>query len=70
VPAEGAEPKPANASDPSGPWSRRLMLATSQDGLAWQKKNEILVDQGDAPSMVADKDGTIFVYYVTEISQT
>ncbi|HXE72417.1 MAG TPA: hypothetical protein VNO81_07120 [Candidatus Nitrosotenuis sp.] len=40
------------------------MLATSTDGLTFQRNNFILTDQGDVPDIVVDNRGFIFVYYV------
>jgi hypothetical protein len=48
-----------------GPWNTRLMIATSNDGLAWTRTNRILSDQADVPDAIMDARGWIFVYYVT-----
>lgn len=46
----------------AGPFEHRLLTATSEDGITWERTNEILVEQGNAPDMMI-KDGTIYLYY-------
>jgi len=65
TPPAGAAPTPAGVTDDGGTFNRRLLLATSPDGLTWTKTNQVLANQGDAQSMIVGPDGTIFVYYLT-----
>jgi hypothetical protein len=48
-----------------GPWDTRLVLATSEDSVNWEKTELVLADQADVPSLVYDSEGTLFLYYVT-----
>ncbi|NOZ06960.1 MAG: hypothetical protein GXP41_11535 [Chloroflexi bacterium] len=63
TPCNGAGTAPPNAHE--GPWSNRLMIAYSDDGLTWTRANRVLADQGDVPDAIVDDQGTIRVYYVT-----
>lgn len=64
-PSGAGDPPPGVPADDGGPWKRRILLATSSDGLIWTRKDEMLANQGDAQSMIVRPDGTIFVYYIT-----
>ncbi len=64
-PPAGAGETPAGVPDDGGPWNRRLLLATSPDGLTWTRSDRVLANQADAQSMVIGPDGAIFVYYLT-----
>jgi len=46
-----------------GPWSYRLLSATS-DGLTFTRTDNIITDQGDVPDLVQDNNGWIYLYYV------
>lgn len=46
-----------------GPWARRILSATSTDGLTWVKTNTILTDQGDVPDLAVDAQGWLYMYY-------
>lgn len=49
----------------AGPWANRLMLAFSEDGLTWERSNQILSDQADVPDAIVTDDGEIRIYYIT-----
>lgn len=51
-------PPPASAGE------RRLMTATSTDGLHFTPTGKILTDQGNVPDLVIDADGALRVYYI------
>jgi hypothetical protein len=51
-------PPPASAGE------RRLMTATSTDGLTFTTTGNILTDQGNVPDLVITEDGTVQVYYI------
>ena len=42
---------------------RRILMATSTDGLTFTRTNTILSDQANTPNMITYDDGTINVYY-------
>ena len=46
-----------------GPGPRRLLLATSTDGLNFTRTGTVLSDQANTPNMVVDTDGRILIYY-------
>lgn len=46
----------------AGPFEQRLLTAISEDGINWERTNEILVEQGNTPDMTI-KNGTIYLYY-------
>lgn len=48
----------------SGPGVSRLMVATSTDGLAFTRTNQVVTDQGDVPDLLVDARGFIYLYYV------
>jgi hypothetical protein len=45
------------------PLQNRLLIATSTDGLAWQRTNIVFCDSADVPDAVLAPDGRVFVYY-------
>ncbi len=49
-----------------GPWNKRMLLATSTDGLNFTRTNLVFADQANTPSMVVDKNGWIYLYYSGE----
>jgi hypothetical protein len=49
---------------PGGPGVSRLMMATSSDGLAFTRTNQIVTDQGDVPDLLVDSRGWVYLYYV------
>ncbi len=59
TPPEGAVGGPGTL----GPWNQRLMLAVSGDGLAFQRRNQIVTDQGAVPDLALDSSGCLYLYY-------
>lgn len=57
-------PPPASAGE------RRLLLATSTDGIHFTANGEVLTDQGNVPDMIVEPDGTIRVYYIGQSIET
>ena len=51
------------AQDPNGPYYHKIYLATSSDGLTWQKQEKILFDHASVPGAVI-RDGIIYLYFV------
>lgn len=47
-----------------GPYEMRLLSATSEDGLTWERTNTVISEQANVPDMVITEDGTIYLYYV------
>ncbi len=47
-----------------GPWALRLRIATSEDGLSFEKTDRILTDQADVSDLAVDDRGWIYAYYV------
>lgn len=65
VPCSGyGQPRQVDSHNP-GPWAHRLLIATSADGLTWQRTNRILSDQADVPDALVTADGEVRVYYIT-----
>ena len=58
-------PSGTDPDDFTGPWSTRILTATSTDGLSWTRTNSVLVDQADAPSILHDSSDRIWVYYMS-----
>lgn len=57
---------PTGADESSGvetPGRRRLMTATSADGVTFARTGEIVTDQANVPDMVMDADGTLYLYF-------
>ncbi len=48
----------------AGPYEMRLLSATSEDGINWERTNTIISEQANVPDMMVTEDGTIFLYYV------
>ena len=64
--ATGTFTAPIGAGDHAGtegPWARRILGATSPDGLVWTRTNRVISDQADVPSLAMDASGTLFMYY-------
>lgn len=55
--------RPANPPKQSA-GERRLLTATSTDGVHFTPTGKILTDQGNVPDIVVDRDGTIRAYYI------
>lgn len=51
------------ASGVETPGRRRLMSATSTDGITFTRTDEVVADQANVPDLVMDADGTIYLYY-------
>ena len=49
--------------DKNGPWDRRMMIATSEDGLNWTRTGQIVADQANVPDMLMDDNGWLWLYY-------
>lgn len=47
-----------------GPFEMRLLSARSEDGINWERDNQIISNQAGAPNMVVAPDGTIHLYYI------
>ena len=45
------------------PLQNRILIATSLDGLNWQRMNIILVDSGDVPDAVIGPGGNVYAYF-------
>jgi hypothetical protein len=45
------------------PLQNRILIATSRDGLNWQRLNTILVDSGDVPDAVLLPSGQVSLYF-------
>ncbi|MFQ5343854.1 MAG: hypothetical protein ACE5F6_20110, partial [Anaerolineae bacterium] len=65
TPCSGPGTPPPGAEGSTGPWAGRLMIAYSEDGLAWTRANRALTDQAGVPDAIVDDEGTLRVYYVT-----
>lgn len=63
VPKKGKGTAPQGAGG-SGPWSTRLMLATSKDGLTFTRTNTVISDQAGVPNVMLDKEGRARIYYI------
>lgn len=64
TPCTGYSEGPATSMN-AGPWANRLLIATSPDGLTWERTGQILTDQGDVPDAILTDEGEIRVYYIT-----
>lgn len=62
-PSPAGEEKIAGQISPTGPYYHQVYLATSQDGINWEKQGKILFDHASVPGAVI-KDGIIYVYFV------
>ncbi len=49
---------------PNSAAERRVLIATSPDGITFTGNGDILSDQADVPDAVVTADGTIMVYYI------
>jgi len=55
---------PPPQSRGNGPWTTRIMLATSSNGVDFARLNFVLTDQAGVPNVMVDHDGRARVYYV------
>lgn len=62
-PGHGQGTAPAGATG-NGPWSTRIVLATSTDGLSFTSTGEVLTDQAGVPDLVVDPDKRLRCYYI------
>jgi hypothetical protein len=46
-----------------GAWQKRLLTATSTDGLTFTRTNQIVTDQANVPDLVMDPRGRLYLYY-------
>ena len=63
IPTPSSPPLRGGVSAPGGPAPMRLMIASSPDGLAFERRNLIVTDQGAVPDLVVDEQGWIWLYY-------
>ena len=67
IQAEGYTPPSGVAdyvpSESDGPGPRRIMLATSVDGVTYSRTNTVLSDQANTPNMLVLPNGRIIIYY-------
>ena len=49
--------------DATHPGAARLVLATSVDGLVYERVGRVVTDQGNVPDLVVDDSGRLFLYY-------
>jgi hypothetical protein len=61
TPATGAGAYSAEEAD--GPGPRRLLIATSSDGVTFTRSNDLLSDQANTPNMIVWPNGRIVVYF-------
>ncbi|MCX7908759.1 MAG: T9SS type A sorting domain-containing protein [Ignavibacteria bacterium] len=47
----------------SQPLQHHILLATSKDGLTFERKNRIIVNSGDVPDAVVGTNGKIYLYF-------
>lgn len=55
---KATNPPPASAGE------RRLVTATSTDGLHFTSTGKVFTEQGNVPDAVVTSDGTVFLYYI------
>jgi hypothetical protein len=55
---EASNPPPASAGE------RRLLMATSTDGITFTPTGETFTDQANVSDMIVTEDGTIYEYYI------
>ena len=60
----------ATESSSSPTDERRLMTATSTDGLHFTPTGKILTDQANVPDLITELDGTLRVYYIGQSIET
>jgi len=57
-PASGPGIPPPGVKE-DGPWNHRLLIATSDDGIEWNKTSRILADQASVPDVIVDNEGYV-----------
>lgn len=50
-------------TNPDGPGPRRILLATSTDGLTFTRKSTVLSDQANTPNIIVTASGEVRVYF-------
>src|SRR3990172_4793499 len=55
---------PPGADPARGPWTHRVMIATSQDGRHFARNNLIFADRASVPGVVT-VNGKVYVYFMT-----
>ncbi len=63
TPKSGKGTPPSGSSD-GGPWSTRMMLATSTDGKTFKRTNEVVSDQAGVPNAFVDREGRLRLAYI------
>lgn len=51
-----------------GAWQKRLLTATSTDGLTFRRTNQVVTDQGNVPDLIVDPQGVVYLYYSAGIA--
>ncbi|HTM48454.1 MAG TPA: hypothetical protein VL285_07235, partial [Bryobacteraceae bacterium] len=46
-----------------GAWRKRILTATSPDGLDFTRSNRVITDQANVPDLVSDDNGVLYLYY-------
>jgi hypothetical protein len=64
VPKVGRGAPPSGQSADAGPWSTRMMLATSADGKTFKRTFETISDQAGVPNAFVDREGRLRLSYV------
>ncbi len=62
-PASGAAPSPKANPKAEGPWNGRFLTAVSDDGLTWEKTQEIVGDQLNVPDLEYGPDDVLYLYF-------
>ncbi len=52
-------------ANPDSPGPRRILLATSTDGLTFTRKSKVLSDQANTPNMIVTASGEVRIYYTS-----
>lgn len=63
VPPSGRAVGPSGDPQDLGPWTGRLMFATSLDGKTFSRTGTVFVDQGAVPDLAIAPDGKLYLYY-------
>jgi len=48
---------------PAQPLQNRILIATSQDGLNWQRRNQVFCDSGDVPDAVIGPGDSVYLFF-------
>lgn len=63
MPPSGRAVGPSENPIDDGPWSGRLMFATSKDGKVFERTGQIFSDQAAVPDLVIGPDEKLYLYY-------